>query len=369
MAWRELLLQHFGPGQLGGVTLGDWLQLLRENHFAVAPVYLPRALAILLHSGQNSIFRWFENSRLGRQLDGVYVEPPLFILGHWRQGTTHLHNLLTLDDRFAFPNNFQVLFPHTFLSTEAMSAPLIDFFLPRRRQIDNVEWNMRSPQEDEFALCVTTGMSPCMGWIFPRRWDHYQKYLTFRGVSECELARWKEAFLWFVKKLSFKYARPLILKSPPHTGRIQLILQLFPQARFVHIHREPYVVFQSTRRMFDMQKPIRLQNSRPAELDDRIVRQYTAMYDAFLSERALIAGERFHELSFEQLEADPLGQMGRLYEALRLPDFGHVEPALQQYVHSVAGYQKNKFPELPAAMRQRIAQAWRSCFDEWGYPT
>src|SRR6185436_8984100 len=121
---------------------------------------------------------------------------------------------------------------------------------PPKRPMDNVEWTMKSPQEDEFALCILCGKSPCTAWIFPKQREHYDRYLTFRGVSDEEIKQWQDTLMWFLKKLTWKVQRPLILKSPPHTCRIKLLLQIFPDARFVHIHRDPYTVFSSSRKTF-----------------------------------------------------------------------------------------------------------------------
>ena len=369
MAWRETLLQSFGPGLLGGITFGKWVQLLIENRFSVSPSCWPRALTISLQSVPTSLVHWADEIRFGRQFRAVTVPPPVFVLGHWRHGTTHLHNLLTIDKRFAFPNNYQCLYPNSFLTAEKLHAGAIDFFLPRQRPMDNVEWRMGSPQEDEFALCVTSLKSPCMGWIFPRLRDHYDKYLTMRDVSAGEVAEWKEAFLLFLKKMALLYGRPLILKSPPHTARIRLLLQMFPDARFVHIHRNPYDVFHSTRKMLKAVAELhRLQRAPAAEdLDDWILRMYRKMYDAYFEERSLIPAGQFCEVGFEQLEQDPIGQIRGVYEALQLPDFSAVNPELQTYVSSIADYRKNSFPDLSAELRQRIAKDWQRCFEEWGY--
>lgn len=367
MAWREFLMRHLGPGLLPGITFGDWLRLLAENRFAVAPSCLMRAMAITFQSLPNGLAAWYEGWRYGRECQAVDVPPPLFVLGHWRSGTTHLHNLITVDERFAFPNNYQALYPRTFLTTEAMNSPILNAFFPKRRPMDNIEWDIRSPQEDEFALNTCTFLSPCMGWIFTRRREHYDRYMTFRGVPEAEVARWRAALLWFVKKLTFKHRRPLVLKSPPHTARIRLLLSLFPQARFVHIRRNPYAVFPSTRRMRQTNADIARLQPPLADLDGHILRQYREMYDAFFEDRGLIPEGQFHEVAFEALDADPIGEARRMYEALRLPDFTTVEPALRLYVESLAGYRKNEFPPLPPDLRARIAAEWRRCFDEWGY--
>ena len=65
MAWCESMLRSFGPGLMGGLTFGKWVQLLRENHFAVTPSCLPRAIAISFQSLQNTLFHWTDQRRLG----------------------------------------------------------------------------------------------------------------------------------------------------------------------------------------------------------------------------------------------------------------------------------------------------------------
>jgi hypothetical protein len=143
---------------------------------------------------------------------------------------------------------------------------------------------------------------------------------------------------------------------------------LFPDAKFVHIHRNPYTVFQSTEhsykvalRWWGLQKPDL------SDLTSYIIRRYKAMYDIFFAEKELIPSDNFHEVSMEEVEGDPIGQMRTLYEKLHLPDFNVVEPVLWQYVESLGDYKKNKYPELPGELRCVISKAWERCFDEWHY--
>src|SRR5687767_12923662 len=138
MSWRERFLIQCGPGVLAGITLGDWVRLLRENRFSIDLAYIPRAAAISIAAVMNSVFRWHEERRYGAKWKDVPVLPPLFVLGHWRSGTTHLHYLLGLDDRFACPNLYQVHYPHTFLSTERRFSGVTAFLLPKHRPYDNV---------------------------------------------------------------------------------------------------------------------------------------------------------------------------------------------------------------------------------------
>ena len=124
MSLREAFLVRFDAGAFAGVTLGRWLQVLWENHFAVDRPYWGRAAIITLASIPNTLFSWWENLCYGRKVRNTRVAPPVFILGIWRSGTTHLHNLLAQDDRFAYANTYQVFYPHTFLTTERRNASL-----------------------------------------------------------------------------------------------------------------------------------------------------------------------------------------------------------------------------------------------------
>ena len=371
MSWRATFLTHLGTGAFSGVTLRQWLRVLRENRFAIDSPYWARAAMITSVCAPNSFRAWREERTYGRQIREATVHPPVFVLGTWRSGTTHLHNLLTRDDRFAFPNNFQVCFPSTFLVTERKHAKLVGFFIPETRPQDNVAIGIADPQEDEFIFCSLTGRTVTMGWAFPRRSAFYDRYLTFREVRPTSEVKTMEVdrCINFVQKLSFKYGKPIVLKSPPHTGRIKMLLDVFPDARFVHIHRNPYDVFRSTQHLMKSIAPWwALQRPDHADLDNRILRQYREVYDAFFEERGLIPQGHYHEVGFEDLEADPIGQVRGFYDGLGLPDFAQAEPALRQYVASIAGYKKNALTTIPAELRERIAREWWRCFEEWGYP-
>jgi hypothetical protein len=355
---------------LVGIPWDRWRALRAENR--VDPGYRHRAAMLTLLSIRNAANRRREERCFGAAIARARIEEPLlFVLGHWRTGSTHLHNLLACDaEQFAAPNSIQVTYPFTFLTSEEAVRRQFVAFVPRTRPMDDVALGPDTPQEDEFALCVASLRSPFLGLAtFPRRADHYDRYLAFRDVPERELEEWKATLLWFLRKLTLKHGKPLLLKSPTHTARIRLLLDIFPRARFIHIHRDPYAVFQSNEHLLRRLWPIHSLQQPPADPEEQILRRYTRMHDAFFEERPLIPEGQFHEIAFQDLLTDPVGQVRAAYERLGLTAFEAVRPRLQEYVDSLAGYRRNEFGELPSGLRQRVARAWQRSFDAWGYRT
>jgi hypothetical protein len=369
MAWQESFGTYLGPGALCGITLGDWLKLLANNGFRVDPPYWMRAALITAGSVQNSLFRVWERWRYDAAIRATQPQPPLFILGIWRSGTTHLHNLLARDPRLAYPDFFEVFYPHTFLSTGWLNRPLLSRFIPERRPQDNVRMAIDEPQEDEFALNCLTQLSFVLLWTLPRHEKRYEKYLTFREASPDEIARWLAALQWFVQKLAYaKGNRPLVLKSPAHTGRVRLLLEAFPEARFLHIRRNPYEVFRSSLHSARSAIPWwTLQRPDLSGLEETTLQQYEEIYDAYFADRGLIPPGRLHEIAYEDLAANPLPTLRTAYEALKLPDFAVAEPSIGAYLATIQGYERNRFAEVESPWKDAIAVRWRRFFDAWGY--
>ncbi len=360
-----------GHNYLAGITAGDWWRLLRGNDWAVDAVYWHRAAFISAVSLLNAWHRRNEERVFSEQIRATKIsQPPVFILGHWRSGTTHLHNLLAQDDtHFAYPNTYQVINPHTFLTTEKTNTRRFAWLLPPKRPMDNMALNFQSPQEDEFAPLLTCLMSSYLGVTFPRHEEKYDKYLTFCDASREERTTWKNAFEWFLKKLTFKYPnRTLLLKSPPHTARIRLLLEMFPTAKFIHIHRDPATVFQSFRHYYDtamwhtyLQKPDR------TIIDQQIIQRYRTVFAAYFADLPLIPPGHFHEVAFADLERDPVGTTAKIYQKLLLPNFATARPKIAAYVNTLQGYEKNQYPTLNESEKHLLRDHWQPYYQRWGY--
>jgi omega-hydroxy-beta-dihydromenaquinone-9 sulfotransferase len=278
-----------------------------------------------------------------------------------------LHELLILDSRHNFPNTYQCLEPNHILLTEKIFSKTLGFLLPSSRPMDNMAAGWDKPQEDEFALCMLGLPSPYQQIAFPQCPPPPAEYLDLEGLSRRQRDQWKRALFTFLQTLTYKDPRRLVLKSPPHTARIPTLLKLFPDAQFVHIVRNPYVVFSSTMNLWKaFHRKHGLQRPDCAWLEEYVYSTYLRMFEKFEAGKKLVRPSHFHELKYEDLIADPIGQMRTLYDTLNLGGFDDVQPKLEEYMNRTKGYETNKY-RLAPEQAEAIAKRWGESIRRWGY--
>ena len=356
-----------------GIAYPEWRALRKEVKNDIDPNKRPFARRLTTMSLWTSWRARGENRKFGERIKQTEIPDPVFILGHWRSGTTLFHNLMSLDERFAFPRIYQVSNPHSFLQLpiDQIVERQRRLAASRKRPMDNVEFDLLSAAEDEFATCPMSIRSHMVGWSFVRQEAFYDRFLTFRDAPREDYERWRAALQWFLKKVVLKdEGRRPLLKSPQHTARVGLLLEQFPNARFIHIRRNPYVVFNSTLRLFETGiLPNAFQAAPgPDFAVDGILRRYKAMYDAFFADRAAIPAGHYTEVAFEDLERDMVGTLAGVYDAIGLDGYAQVEPKVTAYVESQKDYRKNKHPEIEESLRRRIYATWQVAFEQFGYP-
>ena len=368
--WSVAATKVFGDihgGYLQGVLFSDWLRLLRRNYGSLDSRSLLRAAGVTANSVFNSVLHLHESHRYDSLIRETECHPPLFILGVWRSGTTHLHNLFSKDDRFAYPNYTQAMNPHTFLTAEELISRLTAPSLAETRGIDNMKTGCNQPEEDEYAILALSLLSCVLDAPFPQNSKFYARFRTFRRCSTREISRWQATLKFFVQKLTYKYNRPIVLKSPAHTGRVRMILEVFPDAKFVYIHRNPFDVFRSFRNAITKSAADHTLQSLAGDggFTSFVIDAIKEINTAYYEERDLIPKSHLFELTYESLTDDPRGQMRNIYLGLDLPDFRVVEPALKDYLDTISGYERNKLSDLPAELQASLESEWSQYITEW----
>ena len=329
----------FENNVLSGICLFAWVELVVTRRRSIEWWrYWQRVLFITFLASFNSCLAIVEYLLHGRRYASYPIHPrPLFVLGHPRTGTTLLHNLLSRDSRnFIFCSTFQVGFPSTFLSLggcRSLLAPMLD----PTRPMDNMALDFDLPQEDELATNVLSGgVSPYMPIVFMKQQRRFARFFSFRDPSvDRERRHWLECFRDFLRKVTWSAAgrarteeeagaalagRRLLLKSPCHTSRVELLLREFPDAQFVYLHRDPYTVFQSAAHMADSTYWYSyLARPTDDQVHEFILSQFVTLWKEYDTARKAVPAGNLVELSYEELVKDPPAALKRIYEQLHLP--------------------------------------------------
>lgn len=352
-----------------GVSFPVWIRILIQHRFAIDWPFLPKAIFITMTSIVNIPFQLIEYFLYHKKIKETEVKSPIFILGHPRSGTTYLHYLISADPNLAFCTTNDAIVPHLMLTTGRITEKILDRFMPSTRPQDNVKAGAKLPKEEEFALANTSSSSFMHGFYFPRDLQQvFDKDVTFTEGKQKR--RWQQDFHYFIQKLTYKNkGKRLVLKSPANTGRLKEIHELYPDAVFIHIHRDPYTVYQSNVVLYDKVLPILdLQFCSREQISNFIIQSYRQMHEKYLKERSEIPSHQIREVRYEEFVKDPINHLQALYTALGLGDFETVLPALEREVQSFSDYKRNKHVEISAKLRQQINQEWAFFFEEFAYP-
>jgi omega-hydroxy-beta-dihydromenaquinone-9 sulfotransferase len=334
-----------------GMTAAAWFSLLWRNRFSVAPSRLGICAVATGMSLFNSLLAWAQWALFSRRVERVALrEDPIFVLGHWRSGTTLLHELLTLDPDHHSPSTYACLAPKHFLVSEKMLGWCLRFFLPSTRSQDDVAVGLAQPQEDEWAICTLGLPTLYQAVAFSGRLEQAQKYFILEDLQPLMREKWIACWMRFLKAVALQSRhKRLVLKSPLHTARIAMLLSKFPQAHFVHIARDPHAVHASTLRLWRRLAEDESLQAVDADAIEAFVQQnYEQLSDSYEVQASAIPPDRLYELRYEELVFDPIAAMRKLYEHWQLDDAG-VNPLWVDYVKKMATFRTAKYPPLRGA--------------------
>ena len=355
--------------QLYTVKRSVWKKLKQENR--IDPVYSFRARKIEWTSLAFSLATGLQRILFSNRIRKVSFtnHPPVFILGLWRSGTTFLHYMMAKDPQFGYLKNHQAFtFNFSLLSFDSFNK-ILNVFVPKSRPQDNVRLTLDDPAEEEQPFSTMTTCSSIHSFFFPKNQEYFRKYHLFEGISEEEISKWKEKYLFLLKNISvYSKKEQLLLKNPHNTGRVKELLELFPNAKFIFIHRDPYTVFRSSKKLYmQMIGSQFLQFLSQKEIEKLIINNNASILKKYLSERELIPRGNLVEIGFDQLESAPLETVKAAYDQLGIDGFEEAKPAIITYLDSVRGYKKNRFKPLRGPLKERIDTQWKHWFETFGY--
>jgi hypothetical protein len=266
--------------------------------------------------------------------------PPVFILGFPRSGTTHLHNLIAASGQFATVPPMLAGLPWEARTLAPILRPFLDPYLPETRLIDDVRLGPESPTEDEVALANMSALSYFHAIYFPRRFRRdYVRALALEGVPARPLAARRRAVARYISIMGARDRRPLLLKNPAYTADLCWLARAYPQARFVHIHRDPRAVFASNARALRIAlRELALQPVGEDEIEAAILDAYPAVMDRLAAAARALPAHRLAEIGYDALVRDPLGTLGRVWDELGLPARPESLRRVERYLAALGEY-------------------------------
>lgn len=309
------------------------------------------------------------NSRKFEQIQAPTITSPVFIIGHWRSGTTFVHNLLSRDPQFGYCTTYQTVFPHLMFCGDNLFRRVAGWCMPDSRPTDHLRLSVEQPQEEEFAVANMTHAAFYHFWIFPQNMELYRnKYLLFDSCTERDRDEFCRATKKMMQTALYCQGKPRFLsKNPPHTARIALLLKMFPDAKFIYIVRNPYAVISSTRRFFRSTiSALSLQSIPSLELEFQILNCYRAMIERYESERHLIPSQNLFEVRFEEFSANPVKGVEAIYESLRLGNFNAIADSVAEYAATQADFRQSHYKNSESSAKL-IEKYCSATFKRWNY--
>lgn len=349
---------------LSGSTFSNYIKAISSGR--VEWNYYHKMILTGLVCGIATPFHFWEKLKDSNRSN--HIKAPLFIVGHWRSGTTFLHNILCQDTNAGYVSTYQSLFPNN-MHSQIIFKNFMKMNMPEKRPSDNVLLGINLPQEDEFALGNMQRLSFYDFFYFPDQFEVlFDRSIAFQAVNQKEIEQWKLAYdKLIVKVLEHGQGKFAILKNPVNTGRIDRLLELYPDAKFLHIYRNPVIVYLSIKKFFLSLFPtLQFQHTSDKQLEDMIIRLYSRLMKRYLDQREAIPKMQLFELRFEDFENEPMLYLEQIYKKLEFSNWAGAKDEIQKYIELQSGYQKNSY-RISKRELDRVTEEWAFAFKAFDY--
>ena len=352
---------------LAGSSFATFLKVLKSNR--VAPRYYSKVVLTAIMIFINSVFRWLDPLLLNKKVNKFnFEDSPLFIIGHWRSGTTFLHNLLTKDPSTGFVTTYQSVFANN-LKSKWLFKTFMTLFMPSERPGDSMKIAADFPQEDEFAMSNITDLSFYHFFYFPTKYRaYYDRSIRFKGVGDKEEKNWMLNYRRMVTKaLINTNGKRAVLKNPANTGRMLTLKEIFPNAYFVFLIRNPIIVYLSTKKFFiELFPTVNLESFSNEEISDLVLELYSKLLHAYLADKEQLAPESIIEVSYETLIRNPIEELENIYYQCDLGDFEELRPRFKAYLDSQSGHKIDSYT-IEENELEKVLGKLNFAMEHWNY--
>jgi hypothetical protein len=235
--------------------------------------------------------------------------------------------------------------------------------------MDEIKVDIDGPYEEEAGIAVLSPWSffHCLHFAKNAE-EQYQKSIHFTDLSSEEINQWKNNYEQLMKTITYAHqGKRLLLKNPANTSRIEMLLELFPEANFIHIYRNPYKVYLSTIKMrHNVLDKLALQTASSEEIEKQVIWNYQRLMKSYFEQKKLIPKDRIVEMRYEDLVTDPIKQIKKIYTKLQLPGFQKAYPQMLKYLEDQKDYKTNVY-KIDKKVIKHVYDNWKFTIDLWRY--
>ena len=357
------------PHIMCGSTLSNWLRVLRR-YGGIDVGYRKQACLITAVSALLAPSAWFERVWFSRRLSRTQIREPIFLIGHWQSGHSLLHHYLCRDPRAGYVDAIHCAIPSNFLLLRSLVSRLLRKRLPATRQADSTPLRLLSPQGDDMMMAGLSELSNYHAYYFPCAIERViERSVFFDGLGDAEIETRMRRYHNALRRVAYDTGKTrLVLRNAANTARIRQLLRLFPDAKFVHLYRNPFHVYVAERDKWrGLVEAFGLQKPDYDRIDACIVGIYKRLLCRLFEDQSLISPSQFFEIRYEDLLSEPLQALRDLYRQLDLSGFDEARDEFERYAANpsvrLAGTDSKITPEII----RLVETHWNFTIQRWGY--
>jgi omega-hydroxy-beta-dihydromenaquinone-9 sulfotransferase len=270
---------------------------------------------------------------------------PIFIIGYYRSGTTYLQQLMSLDKKHSTMTLFASVLPEVSFLFGGLFIPLLNGLaklLRIKNEFHYIPFRFDFPGEEDVGLnALSTFTDYNRIYQYPSNHESITNEFLIH-LSPTSKKAFIENYKFLVKKVSYSTrSKVIILKSPPNLARVDLLKELFPNAKFIHIHRDPYRAVPSARRLWELNRSFAFQKYPSSLIDEILVHQYVRFYAAFHQSKG---SKNMLTVQFDTLVTDTEETIKRIYNELELEGYDQIASAIHDAMNASKNVPRNHQP-------------------------
>ncbi|MGK7891784.1 MAG: sulfotransferase, partial [Leptolyngbyaceae cyanobacterium] len=273
------------------------------------------------------------------------IKQPLFIVGLPRTGSTYLHNLLCQDPAVRWLHLWEAYTPYPSPDPKTYATD------PRIKQTQDTFKNYEYFTPESTAMHKYDACAPeecvwllqndfaCTSFSFLTQIPSYTAWLKGQDMTpvyryyrqQLQLLDWKfESDRW-------------VLKNPFHLGDLAALQTVFPDACFVHTHRDPTRVVASYCQLIKNLRPVYSDQVDLQAIGQEMLGILADQVEQGMKARTAIDSQRICDINFNNLVSDPIGTVRQIYHHFGYDLSQKMEQNLQKYISDNPRYKHGKY--------------------------